>query len=181
MQIAGGLAFICSNKIGPGHINHLDLGKLILGAYKLNQPELLNKVCADFQEAGVPCSLSDDLSFSRWQKLVWNVPFNGMTVVLNTTTDQIMANEATRSLALVITSYSIHYTKLYDRFFVLSETAGIGFNLLVHHFFVNRNVVVSKLFAFVEFYFNFRSNRNVKYEFEIFGCIPVNCRLFFLV
>lgn len=100
VQIAGGLAFICSNKIGPGHINHLDLGKLILGAYKLNQPELLHKVCADFQEAGVPCSLSDDLSFSRWQKLVWNVPFNGMTVVLNTTTDQIMANDATRSLAL---------------------------------------------------------------------------------
>ncbi len=60
VQIAGGLAFICSNKIGPGHINHLDLGKLILGAYKLNQPELLNKVCADFQEAGVSgsrCSL----------------------------------------------------------------------------------------------------------------------------
>ncbi|MCW0483302.1 putative 2-dehydropantoate 2-reductase [Gaoshiqia sediminis] len=99
IQLAGGLAFICSNKIGPGHIRHLDLGKLVLGAHKMNQPEVLQQVCRDFQQAGVPCQMSDDLYFSRWQKLVWNVPFNGLTVVLNTTTDRIMANHSSRELA----------------------------------------------------------------------------------
>ncbi|WP_423126355.1 putative 2-dehydropantoate 2-reductase [Gaoshiqia sp. Z1-71] len=100
VQISGGLAFICSNKTGPGHISHLDLGKLVLGAYKLNRPEMLQQLCNDFQQAGVPCRLSEDLYHARWQKLVWNVPFNGMAVVLNTTTDRIMANEAARTLAL---------------------------------------------------------------------------------
>jgi len=98
-KIAGGLAFICSQKVGPGHIQHLDLGKLILGSYKTDQPEVLAQVDKDFKDAGVPCQLSDDLYFSRWQKLVWNIPFNGMTVVLNATTDQLMSNESTRELA----------------------------------------------------------------------------------
>jgi len=99
VQIAGALAFICSNKVGPGHIHHLDLGRLTLGGYNLKNPSLLDLVSADFNEAGVPCQVTADLDQARWQKLVWNVPFNGLTVVLNATTDQIMANEESSKLA----------------------------------------------------------------------------------
>lgn len=97
--IAGGLAFICADKIGHGHIRHLDFGKLNLGSYNLKNPEVLKQVVADFQEAGIPTDLAADLNQARWQKLVWNIPFNGMTVVLNTTTDKLMASEATRELS----------------------------------------------------------------------------------
>jgi len=99
IQIAGGLAFICSNKVGPGHINHLDFGKLILGSYNVSQSIVLEKVVHDFQEADIHAELAPDLGFARWQKLVWNIPFNGMTVVLNTTTDRLMADENTRELS----------------------------------------------------------------------------------
>ena len=99
LQIAGGLAFICSNKIGPGHIHHLDLGKLILGSHNLKDLSVLEQVGQDFQQAGVPCQIAEDLYFARWQKLVWNVPFNGLTVVLNSTTDRIMNMESSRNLA----------------------------------------------------------------------------------
>ncbi len=98
VQIAGGLAFICSNKVGPGYIQHLDYGKLIVGSHNVPDQEILKKVVRDFQEAGVPADLATDLNFARWQKLVWNIPFNGLTVVLNTTTDKLMANEYTREL-----------------------------------------------------------------------------------
>lgn len=98
-EIAGGLAFICADKIGPGHIRHLDFGKLNLGSYNLKNPEVLNQVVADFRDAGVSTDLVADLNYARWQKLVWNIPFNGMTVVLNTTTDQLMSFEPTRGLA----------------------------------------------------------------------------------
>lgn len=106
--IAGGLAFICSNKIGPGHIHHLDYGKLIIGSYNVPDQEVLKQVVADFQAAGIPTDLSADLWFARWQKLVWNIPFNGMTVVLNTTTDKIMANEQTRELSKELMLEVIH-------------------------------------------------------------------------
>ncbi len=96
---AGGLAFICSNKIGPGHINHLDYGKLNFSPYNVTETIVLQQVVSDFQKAGIKADLLPDLKFARWQKLVWNIPFNGMTVVLNTTTDKIMANEQTRELS----------------------------------------------------------------------------------
>ena len=98
-SIAGGLAFICSNKIGPGHIAHLDFGKLIIGSHNLANCEILEKVISNFQLSGINIELAPDLKFARWQKLVWNVPFNGMTVVLNTTTDQLMASEEARELS----------------------------------------------------------------------------------
>jgi 2-dehydropantoate 2-reductase len=99
LSIAGGLAFICSNKIGPGHIAHLDYGKLNLGVYGNASITILKQVCADFIQAGIEAEVFADLMLARWQKLVWNIPFNGMTVVLNTTTDRLMKQDDTRQLS----------------------------------------------------------------------------------
>ena len=32
-KVLGGLCFLCANKVGPGHIHHLDYGLITLGAY----------------------------------------------------------------------------------------------------------------------------------------------------
>ncbi len=37
---------------------------------------------------------------ARWKKVVWNIPFNGMSVVHNITTDQLIANPDTARLIL---------------------------------------------------------------------------------
>jgi 2-dehydropantoate 2-reductase len=108
VAIAGGLAFICSNKIGPGHIHHLDFGKVIIGSHNVPETEILNQVVSDFQSAGIHAELAPDLLSARWHKLVWNIPFNGMTVVLNTTTDRLMANETTRELSRELMLEVIH-------------------------------------------------------------------------
>jgi len=100
VAIAGGLAFICSVKVGQGHIKHLDFGKLIIGSYNVPDQEVLKQVVSDFQQTGIHAEHAPDLKLARWQKLAWNIPFNGMTVVLNTTTDRLMANEYTLQLSL---------------------------------------------------------------------------------
>lgn len=97
LYIAGGLAFICSNKVGEGHIAHLDYGKLNIGSYSCSDPVLIDTVVADFQQAGIEAK-NVDLKEARWMKLVWNIPYNGMTVVLNTTTDKLMNNPDTQGL-----------------------------------------------------------------------------------
>ncbi|MBP1618634.1 MAG: panE [Bacteroidetes bacterium] len=97
LSIAGGLAFICSSKIGPGHIAHQDYGALNLGSYSCAKLEIVEKVVADFVRAGVEAHLVD-LQSARWKKLVWNIPYNGMTVVLNGKTDELTTHPATRSL-----------------------------------------------------------------------------------
>jgi len=97
-NIAGGLAFICSQKNSPGVISHLDLGRINLGLFRGNR-EQLEQVCTDFCEAGVDAHVAESLGYARWHKLVWNVPFNGMCVVLNSNTDHLMGNESIRELS----------------------------------------------------------------------------------
>ena len=91
----GGLCFLCANKVGPGHIRHLDYGQIRAGATAgagADRIARLNRIAADFTAAGLDLRVIDDLRLARWQKLVWNVPFNGLSVVLNQTTDVMMAD-----------------------------------------------------------------------------------------
>ncbi|MFZ4456609.1 MAG: putative 2-dehydropantoate 2-reductase [Bacteroidales bacterium] len=96
--VAGGVAFICSQKIGAGHIAHLDLGKIVVGLEQGDGLGVLQQVCADFKASGVEADVAADLGLIRWRKLVWNIPFNGTTVVMNTTTKDLIQNVATRPL-----------------------------------------------------------------------------------
>lgn len=97
VSIGGGMAFICSNRVAPATINHLDYGSLIVGVESGN-PMKIQKFCTNINEGGIECEFVEDLNFYRWRKLVWNIPYNGMTVVLNTTTDKLMQNPASRQL-----------------------------------------------------------------------------------
>lgn len=97
-QLAGGLGFICSSKVGPGHIAHMDYGKLTLGSHTGENREVLMCVCEALIASGVPAELSDNLLLSRWKKLVWNIPYNGLCVVMNATTAELMQNPATYDL-----------------------------------------------------------------------------------
>lgn len=97
LSIAGGLAFICSHKVWEGHIAHLDYGKLNIGSYSCPDRNLIETVVSDFQQAGIEAN-AVELKDARWMKLVWNIPYNGMTVVLNTTTDKLMSNPAAEQL-----------------------------------------------------------------------------------
>ena len=98
LSIAGAMAFICSNKTSAGHIVHLDYGKITIGAFQNVDQKVLEKVCLDFNKARVPAEISTNLNESRWKKLVWNIPYNGLCVVLNTTTEKLMSNPKTYNL-----------------------------------------------------------------------------------
>mgnify|MGYP000680410725 CR=1 FL=1 len=102
--VLGGMCFICSNKVGPGHIKHLDYGSLSLGEYAGDTSAAgitrnLEKVVSEFQEAGIEVQSSDNLMKSRWTKLIWNMPFNGLSTVLRATTEEIMSENNARELA----------------------------------------------------------------------------------
>lgn len=106
-KVVGGLCFLCSNKIGPGHIRHLDYGLITLGEYRRDgQPggitPRLEKLCADFQSAGISAKMVADLALARWKKLVWNIPFNGLSVIHNELTDKLVKNRETRARCIAL-------------------------------------------------------------------------------
>lgn len=102
-RVMGGLCFICSNKVGAGHIRHLDYKKISLGDYGEGYSAQgitprMKAIAQDFERAGIPIELEPDLFQARWKKLVWNIPFNGLSVVLDATTDAMMADASTLAL-----------------------------------------------------------------------------------
>ncbi|MDF0555402.1 putative 2-dehydropantoate 2-reductase [Kamptonema sp. UHCC 0994] len=102
-RVMGGLCFLCSNKVGAGHIRHLDYGTITMGEYSAQyQPsgitDRLHEIASDFESASIPIVMSEDLLLARWKKLVWNIPYNGLSVVLDARTDELMANADTRIL-----------------------------------------------------------------------------------
>ena len=97
LQLVAGLAFICSAKTEPGRVNHQCYGNINLGNYSCSDEERLNQIIEDFTRAGIQAK-EVEYHEARWKKAVWNMPFNGMTVALNTQTDQLLGNASTRQL-----------------------------------------------------------------------------------
>lgn len=79
-QILGGLCFVCLNRISPGVIQHLDHGMIVLGEHQRYPEPRTHEIAAMLRHAGVPCKVSDNLARAHWEKLVWNIPFNGLGV-----------------------------------------------------------------------------------------------------
>ncbi len=102
-RVLGGCCFLCSNKVGPGHIHHLDYGRITFGEYAPlltgSITDRMQRIAAEFQSAGIDIVPTEDLRQSRWTKLMWNIPFNGLSVVLNALTDRIMSEPHTAALA----------------------------------------------------------------------------------
>ena len=96
LHIVAGLAFICSAKVGPGHVSHQCYGSINLGNYSCPD-NIFQCLLSDLQSAGIQAAEVEYLE-ARWKKAVWNMPFNGMTVALNTTTDRLLLNPSTRRL-----------------------------------------------------------------------------------
>lgn len=101
VKLAAGLAFICCSKTHLGVIDHLDLSGLNVGNYNAPQ-ETIDRMIAEMVSADIDARNVDYLE-ARWRKLLWNMPFNGLSVALHTDTDALVRNAATRRLLRAMT------------------------------------------------------------------------------
>jgi len=89
-RVIGGLAFVCVNRMGPGDIRHTDYGLIKMGEFGRGISPRLGQLCEIFNSSKVPCQMLEDLAQGRWEKLIWNVPFNGLGAAMGLTTDRIV-------------------------------------------------------------------------------------------
>ena len=79
-RVLGGLCFVCLNRIAPGVIRHIGQGTISLGEFTgLPQPRT-HEIASEFKRSGIVCNVKADLAAERWKKLVWNIPFNGLSI-----------------------------------------------------------------------------------------------------
>jgi 2-dehydropantoate 2-reductase len=91
-RILGGMAFVCINRIEPGVVHHIAEGTITLGEFSAAAGQRARDIAAMFQHCKIRCRILDDLRYGRWEKLVWNIPFNGLSAVLNQTTDLLLGS-----------------------------------------------------------------------------------------
>ena len=105
LHLLGGLCFICTHRAAPGVIEHQALGAVNLGyhsgpARAGESLAIVEEGAELFRSAGLESVAMADLQQARWQKLVWNVPYNGLSVLLGAGTTRLMANADSRALIL---------------------------------------------------------------------------------
>jgi 2-dehydropantoate 2-reductase len=103
-RVLGGLCFICLNRVSRGVIERYGQGRVFIGEYNRAPQPRTHEVAGEFQRGGVECSVVENLTLERWRKLVWNIPFNGLSVASGgKDTAAILADEhlCARTIALM--------------------------------------------------------------------------------
>ncbi|MCL6700954.1 putative 2-dehydropantoate 2-reductase [Pseudomonas sp. T1.Ur] len=104
LHLLGGLCLVCVHRVGPGSVVHQALGAVNIGYHSgpcQGQDErmaIVEEGAGLFRAAGIDSQSMPDLQQARWQKLVWNVPYNGLSVLLGASTTPLMANDDSRGL-----------------------------------------------------------------------------------
>ena len=92
-QILGGLCFVCLNRTEPGVVRHIDHGRIVLGEFQRWPEPRTHELAGTFRQAGVSCVVTDNLARAHWEKLVWNIPFNGLGVAATMGFDALAGEE----------------------------------------------------------------------------------------
>ncbi len=93
-RILGAAAFVCLNRVSPADIRHLAYGKLDIGYLSPEDKDIANDIAAMFKSAGLKAHFSGHIREIRWRKLLWNVPFNVLSVLLlNANTKEMIEDD----------------------------------------------------------------------------------------
>ena len=82
-QIFSGVCFISAFRTGPGMVNHTSNGAISI-APGFSDPELMpaaEEITRVFKNAKIPMKLFPNSEMVMWNKVIWNVPFNGLSIV----------------------------------------------------------------------------------------------------
>lgn len=80
-RVLGGLCFICLSRISPGVVERYDYGHITFGEFGRRPGKRTRAIAWEFKQCGIKCKLVQDLALERWRKLVWNIPFNGLSIL----------------------------------------------------------------------------------------------------
>jgi 2-dehydropantoate 2-reductase len=92
-RIIGGLAFMAVTRIGPGEVRCFHPGMVSIGEFGRPVAVRTRSLAEQLVAAGFKTNLVENLVEARWNKLVWNIPFNGLSIAEGgVTTDRICAD-----------------------------------------------------------------------------------------
>jgi 2-dehydropantoate 2-reductase len=102
-RVLGGLCFICLSRISRTEVERYDYGHIVMGEYGGASQPRTHEVATEFQRCAMKCSIVENLALEHWRKLVWNIPFNGLSILAGgLDTAAILADENLRRLTIAL-------------------------------------------------------------------------------
>ncbi|HEX8592169.1 MAG TPA: putative 2-dehydropantoate 2-reductase [Pseudomonas sp.] len=104
LHLLGGLCFVCVSRMAPGIVTHQAFGAVSLGYHSgpasddVSRMAQVEEGASLFRAAGLDSHAMVDLQQARWQKLVWNIPYNGLSALLHASTTPLMTAPQSREL-----------------------------------------------------------------------------------
>ena len=94
-----GACFVCLNRVAPGVVENYYLGSVVLGSNGEGETSQTHSIAEALELARVKCRISENPHQLLWEKLLWNVPFNGLAIAAGEiSTDLILSSEVLVSL-----------------------------------------------------------------------------------
>lgn len=94
-RVMAALCFVCINRIAPGTIVHTAGGRMAIGEFLPDASGRKEGVAKLFSSAKIDTAVEENVEEAVWKKLLWNVPFNGLSIAEGgKTTDQLLADNA---------------------------------------------------------------------------------------
>lgn len=102
-RIWGAVCFLCAIRTAPGCVRQRDRNGIQVAPLEQGERSpLVEGLLASLRSLGVPASVEEDLAPLRWNKLLWNVPYNGLCALLRKSTSEIGGCAETRALVVDI-------------------------------------------------------------------------------
>ena len=95
----GALCFVCLNRTAPGEVTHFDHGSISIGEYGRPPAARTRHVVEALRRAGIDAQAVENLVTERWRKLLWNIPFNGLSIIARATVADVLADDGLRQVA----------------------------------------------------------------------------------
>ena len=139
-RVFGAMAFVCINRGEPGVVRHLEYGRVSIGHMR-DDPAELEKLRGLFASGAIDVTVAPNLLYARWEKLCWNIPFNGLSVAAGgigtaaITADGPLRATAERAMREVVTAANadlvargsdarLDETEVLGRMFALTDSMG---------------------------------------------------------
>ena len=89
-----GACFVCLNRVAPGVVENYYLGSVVLGSDERGERAQTDSIAKALELARIQCKVSENPHQLLWEKLLWNVPFNGLAIAAGEiSTDLILSSE----------------------------------------------------------------------------------------
>ncbi|MDI2591227.1 putative 2-dehydropantoate 2-reductase [Pseudomonas sp. 681] len=162
LHLLGGLCLICVHREGPGVITHQALGSVNVGYHSgpalddAARMAIVEEGASLFRTAGIDSQAMPNLHQARWQKLVWNIPYNGLSVLLGASTTPLMADADSRALIQLLMAEVVQGAKACghdmppgyaDYLFLMTEKMTDYWPSMYHDFLHKRPLELEAIYA----------------------------------